>query len=137
MNNVNIIGRVVKDAELSRIGDKNTPKTSFTLAVERSFQKDKNNKVVDFIPCVLIGRGETLHEYLNKGKKIAVTGELHIDNYEKEGQKRSFTSISVDRLEFLDSSSQKNNESQNNSQANDDFPDIAKFDQVEDDDIPF
>jgi single-stranded DNA-binding protein len=40
-------GRLTKDAELTSIGMNNTPKLMFSIAVERAYQKDKNNKVVD------------------------------------------------------------------------------------------
>ena len=135
MNVINLTGRIVKDADLAMLGN-NIPKISFALAVERNYQKDKENKVVDFIPCVLIGRGEKLQEHLTKGKKIAVLGELNIDNYEKDGQKRSFTKVKVDRLEFLDSSNASNggNEVSTSTKTNQTNP---KFELLDDDDIPF
>ena len=102
MNKIIISGRLVRDAELSYIASTATPKISFTLAVERNYQKDKNNKKVDFINCEMIGKHtENLCQYVTKGKQILVEGELNIDNYEKDGEKRSFTKVKVDRLEFL------------------------------------
>ena len=65
---------------------------SFSIAVERNYQKDKNNKKVDFINMEMIGKHtENLCQYVTKGKQILVEGELNIDNYEKDGEKRSFT----------------------------------------------
>ena len=135
MNVINLTGRIVKDADLAIVGN-GIPKISFALAVERNYQKDKENKVVDFIPCELVGRGEKLQEYLTKGKKIAVVGELNIDNYEKDGQKRSFTKVKVDRLEFLDSNnaSSGGNEVSTSTKTNQTNP---KFELLDDDDIPF
>ena len=46
---------------------------------------------------------EKLAQYVTKGKSILVEGELNIDQYEKDGEKRSFTKVKVDRLEFLGS----------------------------------
>ena len=104
MNKIIISGRLVRDAELSYIASTATPKISFTLAVERNYQKDKNNKKVDFINCEQLGKHvENLCQYVTKGKQILVEGELNIDNYEKDGEKRSFTKVKVDRLEFLGS----------------------------------
>ena len=104
MNKVILVGRVVRDSELSYIASTATPKMSFSLAVERNYQKDKNNKKVDFINCEMIGKHtENLCQYVTKGKQILVEGELNIDNYEKDGEKRSFTKVKVDRLEFLGS----------------------------------
>ena len=102
MNKIIISGRLVRDSELSYIASTATPKMSFSMAVERSYQKDKNNKKVDFINCEMIGKHtENLCQYVTKGKQILVEGELNIDNYEKDGEKRSFTKVKVDRLEFL------------------------------------
>ena len=102
MNKIVLTGRLVRDAELSYIASTATPKMSFSIAVERNYQKDKNNKKVDFINCEQLGKHiENLCQYVTKGKQILVEGELNIDNYEKDGEKRSFTKVKVDRLEFL------------------------------------
>ena len=102
MNIINLTGRVVKDCELSMLPGTGTAKISFTICVERKYQKDKNNKKVDFIPVEMLGaHTEKLAQYVTKGKMIGITGELHIDQYEKDGQKKSFTKVNADRLEFL------------------------------------
>ena len=44
---------------------------------------------------------ENLCQYVTKGKLIAVDGELNIEQYEKDGEKRSYTKVKVDKLEFL------------------------------------
>ena len=101
-NQVLLTGRLTKDAELSFLPGTGTPKIVFTLCVERSYQKDKNNKKVDFIPMEMIGsHTEKLAQYLTKGKMVLTIGELNIDQYEKDGAKKSFTKVKVDRLEFL------------------------------------
>ena len=125
MNKIILSGRLTRDAELSFIPNTGTPKMSFSLAVERNYQKDKNNKKVDFINCEMLGKHtENLCQYVTKGKAILVEGELNIDNYEKDGEKRSYTKVKVDRLEFLGG----NNE---NKASNNDFQ------AIDDDDIPF
>ena len=130
MNKVVLTGRLTKDAELGFIGATGTPKMTFTLAVERNYQKDKNNKKVDFINCEMLGQHtEKLSQYVTKGKAILVEGELNIDNYEKDGEKKSFTKVKVDRLEFLAGNS--NNENKANANT-------LEFQEVDDnDDIPF
>ena len=125
MNVINLTGRLTKDAELSFLPGTGTPKVTFTLAVDRNYNKDKNNKKVDFIPMEMIGsHTEKLAQYLTKGKMIGIVGELHIDQYEKDGQKKSFTKVKVDRLEFL-----------GGGKAEGSTP--PKFDPVLDDDLPF
>lgn len=129
MNLVIQSGRLTKDAELSYIASTQTPKLAFTLAVERNYQKDKNNKKVDFINYEMLGKGaESLATYLTKGKKILINGEMNIDQYQKNGENKSFTKVKVDRIEFIDGNKQENNNSYSKEQ---------EFQPVEDDDIPF
>ena len=133
MNKIIISGRLVRDAELSYIASTATPKISFTLAVERNYQKDKNNKKVDFINCEQLGKHvENLCQYVTKGKQILVEGELNIDNYEKDGEKRSFTKVKVDRLEFLAGNSNANTENKQNNEYK-----IEEFNDFDEDEIPF
>ena len=131
MNKVIISGYVVRDAELNYIGE-GVPKMSFCLGVNRSYQKDKDNKKSDFINFELFGkRAENLCQYVTKGKQILVEGELNIDNYEKDGEKRSFTKVKVDRLEFLGGAATEKKTNTNTLEFTD-------FQEVNDDeDIPF
>ena len=126
-NQVLLTGRLTKDAELSFLPGTGMPKVTFTLAVDRNYQKDKNNKKVDFIPAEMIGKHvEKLSQYLTKGKMVLTIGELNIDQYEKDGQKKSFTKVKVDRLEFLGGGKQEEHDP------------TGKFKEVlDDDDLPF
>lgn len=145
MNMTILSGRLTKDAELTHIGVNNTPKLKFSLAVERNYQKDKQNKVVDFIDMELLGaRAEGLAKYLTKGKSILCHGELNIDKYQNDkGETRYATKVKVDRLEFLSSGNNTENK-----------PVVNKYDispveyvetsskdatlmQIDDDDVPF
>ena len=126
-NQVLLTGRLTKDAELSFLPGTGMPKVTFTLAVDRNYQKDKNNKKVDFIPAEMIGKHvEKLSQYLTKGKMVLTIGELNIDQYEKDGAKKSFTKVKVDRLEFLGGGKQEEHDP------------TGKFKEVlDDDDLPF
>ena len=126
-NQVLLTGRLTKDAELSFLPGTGMPKVTFSLAVDRNYQKDKNNKKVDFIPAEMIGKHvEKLSQYLTKGKMVLTIGELNIDQYEKDGAKKSFTKVKVDRLEFLGGGKQEDNDP------------TGKFKEVlDDDDLPF
>lgn len=131
MNKIIISGRLVRDAELSYIPNVGVPKLSFSLAVERNYQKDKNNKKVDFINMEMLGKHcENLCQYVTKSKQILVEGELNIDNYEKDGEKRSFTKVKVDRLEFLSNATTEK-------KTNTDTLEFTDFQEVDNDEIPF
>ena len=127
MNKIMLTGRLVKDVEMSFLPGTGMPKITFTMAIDRAYQKDKNNKKVDFIPVEMLGaHTEKLAQYVTKGKMIGITGELHIDQYEKDGQKKSFTKVNADRLEFLGGGKQE------------DHDPTGKFKEVlDDDDLPF
>ena len=102
MNKIVLVGRLVRDCEPSVLPGTGTGKITFTLAIDRAYQKDKNNKKVDFIPVEMIGNHTTkLAQYMTKGKQVAVEGELNIDVYEKNGEKKSFTKVKADRVEFV------------------------------------
>ena len=126
MNKILLTGRLVKDAEMSFLPGTGMPKVTFTVATDRAYQKDKNNKKADFIPVEMIGKHvEKLAQYLTKGKMIGLEGELNIDQYEKDGAKKSFTKVKVDRLEFLGGGKQE-------------YDPKGRFEEVLDDDsLPF
>ena len=55
LNKILLTGRLVKDAEMSFLPGTGMPKITFTIAIDRAYQKDKNHKKVDFIACEHIG----------------------------------------------------------------------------------
>ena len=125
MNKIILTGRTTKDAEIGYLPGVGVAKMTFTIAFERNNQKDKNNKKVDFINCEMLGKHtENLAQYVTKGKAILIEGELNIEQYEKDGEKRSYTKVKVDKLEFLSSSNNEQRE-------------VNSFKEISNDDIPF
>ena len=51
---------------------------------------------------------------------VGVVGELNIDTWEKDGQKKSFTKIKADKIEFLGGGKQQENTLPNEFEAIDD-----------------
>ena len=126
MNRIVLVGRLVRDCEPSVLPGTGTGKITFTLAIDRAYQKDKNNKKVDFIPVEMIGNHTTkLAQYMTKGKQVAVEGELNIDVYEKNGEKKSFTKVKADRVEFVGGGKAETNTLPN------------EFEAIDDDELPF
>lgn len=132
MNIVILKGRLTATPELKRVGEKQTPMCEFTVAVNRRFEKD----TTDFINCQLWSSlAEFVTKYFTQGKEIAVVGELHIDKYEKDGEKRSMTRIKVNSVEFCGSKSEDKSTQPSETKSSvkmDDFEAI-----VDDDDLPF
>ena len=108
MNKWNGIGRLTSKPEL-RYTNSNIGYSRFTIAINRPKQKDKEQET-DFIDCVAWrGQAENLCNYQDKGNLIAVEGSLRKESYQdKDGNNRSFTSVLVDRIEFLESKKQEN-----------------------------
>ena len=126
MNRIVLVGRLVRDCEPSVLPGTGTGKITFTLAIDRAYQKDKNNKKVDFIPVEMIGNHTTkLAQYMTKGKQVAVEGELNIDVYEKNGEKKSFTKVKADRVEFVGGGKAETNTLPN------------EFEAINDEELPF
>lgn len=100
MNSIILIGRLVRDPELSYTqGGKAVCK--FTLAVDRPYNGE--SKEADFINIVVWNKaGENAAKYLNKGRQTAVEGRLQIRSYDgNDGKKRYVTEVIADRVEFI------------------------------------
>ena len=126
LNSVTLGGNLTRDPEL-RYTQVGTAVLSMSVAVNES-RKDGNGEWVDYpnyIDMTLFGkRAESVSDYLSKGTYVAVTGRLHQNRWEKDGQKRSKVEVVVDNLHFQ-SSDQKTHAEQ---------PEDAG---VYDEDIPF
>lgn len=105
-NTITLIGRITKELEIKPAGS--TTKCDFTLAVNRRFAKEGQQQA-DFINVVCFGKiADNLVKFQGKGSQIAVVGTLNIDQYEKEGEKKSFTKVVANEIEFLSSKGQEN-----------------------------
>lgn len=100
MNKIMLVGRLTKDPEL-RYTQSGTAVTSFTLAVNRKFSKEKE---ADFINCVAWQKtGEFVAEYFKKGSAIGLEGRLQVRTYDDEhGQKHWITEVIAEQVEFVE-----------------------------------
>lgn len=99
LNAASISGRVGKDAEL-RTTAKGLSVLGFSLAVDE-YRKDADN-YTSWIDCTMFGtRAEKLEQYIKKGAKLAVSGRLHQERWEKDGNKRSRVVLIVSDVEFM------------------------------------
>lgn len=135
MNKVILIGRLTKDPDLNFAAGTGTGVCRFSLAVTRPFKKDET----DFINCIAFGKtGETMAQYLTKGRQVAITGRIQTGSYDaKDGTKRYTTDIVVESFEFIGSN--KNNDSQSapSNAFNDDNSFYDEMTPVDDGDMPF
>lgn len=137
MNKIVLTGHLTKKPELRNVKDKSV--CEFTIATNRI-----NGKDADFINCVVWNsQAENLVKYQDKGSLIGVFGELRVDNYEVEGNKRYKTYVLVSNIEFLESKNAQKNENvvqnpfeQFGDHVKTDF-DVGERIQIENSDLPF
>lgn len=134
MNKFIGLGRLTKDVELRySTNGNNTAVASFTVAIDRRFQKQGEEKKADFIPCKAFGKtAEFVSKYFNKGSMIAVVGEMQTRTWDDaEGKRHYGTDIMVNEVHFAGSKSNGNPDSEpSGSNGNGFYP-------LEDGDLPF
>lgn len=116
MNSVILVGRLTRKPELRYSNSGNqTAIARFSLAVDRPFSRDQE-RTADFINIVVFGKqAENCERYLDKGRQVAVQGRIQTGSYKtQEGETRYTTDVVADRVEFLSSG---NNTQQNNGEA--------------------
>ena len=104
MNQCQIMGRLTGEPELRQTPN-GVPVASFTLAVERRFQRD----TVDFIEVVAWrNTAEFCSKYFSKGMRVAVSGSIQTRSYEdKNGNKRKAVEVVADAVYFADGKRQE------------------------------
>lgn len=141
LNNVVLMGRLTATPELKQTTS-GVEVTSFTLAIDRPYTKQGEEKQTDFIDCTAWrGTAKFITSYFTKGQMIAVTGEIQTRNFEdKNGNKRKATEVICSNASFCGG---KNENSQTGNTAPDVEADVeplpieADFEPLPDDDLPF
>jgi single-strand DNA-binding protein len=102
INHVVLVGRLTRDAELKYTAGGQAV-CKFSIAINR--RRKSGDQWVDeanFFDIVLWGRqGESLNQYLVKGKQVGVDGELRQDRWEQDGQNRSKVEIVANNIQLL------------------------------------
>lgn len=111
INNVVLVGRMTRDAEL-RYTQSNIAVATFTLAVNRNFKNENGGREADFINCVIWRQqAENLANWAKKGSLIGISGSIQTRNYEnQQGQRVYVTEVLASNFQLLEShNSQQNN----------------------------
>ena len=123
MNKVILMGRLTADPEL-----KTTPSgisvTSFSLAVDRKYAKQGEERKTDFINIVAWRqRAEFICKYFTKGQLIALDGSIETSSYvDKNGNNRTAFEVVAENVYFTGdkrNSQQSGNENAYSEHAND------------------
>lgn len=99
-NSVRLIGRLGNEPEI-RSFESGKKMASFSLATNEVYYNNQGEKVEDtqWHNIVVWGKkADTVESYLNKGSEIAVEGKLVNRSYEKDGEKKYITEISLNEL---------------------------------------
>ena len=143
MNKVILLGRLTKAPEIRYSQTTNTKLALFTLAVNRRFAKQGEERETDFINIVAYSKlADFSEKYLSQGTQVNVVGRLQNRSYEdKNGTKKYISEIIAEEIYFADSK-KKADESilwqnnSNNTQVTDTTGNIdGLFDSA--DDLPF
>ncbi len=147
MNVICLLGRLTADPEL-RHTQNQVPVTSFSVAVDRRFTPQGQERQTDFINCVAWRQtAEFVTKYFRKGQRIALNGSLQARQFtDQDGNRRTAYEVVVDNAYFAESKSASAGAAHYDSQvpqyqeappafstaASSDFEEI-----VGDDDLPF
>jgi len=101
LNRVILMGRITQDLDLKSTPS-GAPVLTFTIAVERSFAKQGEERQADFITCVAWRKqAEFICKHFAKGRMIAIEGNLRTRNYEdKNDLKHYISEIYIDSVSF-------------------------------------
>ena len=102
MNNIVLLGRLTKDAEI-RSTQSGKVVASFTRAVDRPYTQN-GKREADFIACQIWGKSaEVLGKSVHKGQRVLLEGRLQIRQYtDKNGNKRTSAEVVAERFEFIE-----------------------------------
>lgn len=140
INKVILVGNLGQDPEVKYTAG-GAAVTTLSLATSESW-KDKDTgtdqEKTEWHRVVLWRRlAEIAGEYLKKGSKVYIEGQLQTRKWEQDGQTRYTTEVIGRDMQFLDSrgstSENSSYESANSDMVSQDLPDSG----ITDDDIPF
>jgi single-strand DNA-binding protein len=134
LNVVALNGRLTADPELKHTNS-DIPVCQFTLAVDRSYVKQGQERQADFITIVAWrGTAEFCSKYFVKGQLVAVEGSIQTRKYtDKNGNNRTAFEVVANNVHFAES--KRSNEQAEQQPAGGDNGDFVEISNP--DDLPF
>lgn len=132
LNKAIIMGRLTRDPEL-KYTPSNVAVCSFSVAVDRKFVKQGEERQTDFINVVAWrSTAEFICKYFTKGRMINVIGSIQTRSWDDtDGKKHYATEIVADEVNFC-GDKRSDNAPSNSMQGNEGFVAVDM-----DDDLPF
>lgn len=130
-NKIILHGRITRDVEVKQTQG-GTAYCKLTVAVDRQYRKEGEDKITDYIECVAWSKtAEFIGKYFGKGSGIVLDGQLQNNNYEdSNGVKHYGYLVRVDRADFAERKSDSVDEARDDVAPN--FTEVP-----EDGDLPF
>ena len=99
LNRVILMGRITQELDLKSTPS-GVPVLQFSVAVDRGFVKQGEERQADFITCVAWRQqAEFISKYFGKGRMIALEGNLRTRTYDdKNSTKHYVTEVYVDSV---------------------------------------
>ena len=132
LNHAVIQGRLTADPELKTTTN-GVAVMSFSVAVERNYVPQGQERLTDFISCVAWrNTAEFIKKYFGKGQMIIVEGHIETRQYEdRNGNKRTAVELNAERIHFS-GKKESNNAPQAEPQAA-----TQDYTPIDDDQLPF
>lgn len=104
MNKVILMGRLTRDPEVRYTQTNNTLVSSFSLAVNRRFVRQGEERQADFFNIVAWNKlGEFCSKYFKKGQQVCITGRLQTRTWDDDqGVKHYVTEIVAEEAYFAE-----------------------------------
>lgn len=136
INNVVLVGRLVRDPELKYTGS-GLAFMQFTLAVNRKFNNQDGEREADFINCVIWRQNaENLANWGFKGALLGITGTIQTRKFDnQQGQRVYVTEVIADSFQLLER--RDNGTKQPATDNNKGFSQNTAPMDISDDDLPF
>ena len=105
MNKVILMGRLTRDPEVRYTQTNNTMVATFSLAVNRRFVRQGEERQADFINIVAWGKtAEFCSKYFRKGQQVGVIGRIQTRTWDDDqGHKHYVTEVVAEETYFADS----------------------------------
>ncbi|GAX03134.1 single-stranded DNA-binding protein [Secundilactobacillus pentosiphilus] len=123
INRAVLTGRLTRDVDL-RYTPSGAAVGNFTLAVDRQFTNQNNEREADFINCVIWRKSaENFANFTHKGALVGIDGRIQTRNYEnQQGQRVYVTEVVVENFALLEPRSANNNAGNSNNGGNNNAP---------------
>lgn len=105
MNKIILLGRLTKDPEIKFSQANNIKVANFSLAVNRKYVKQGEERQTDFFNIVVYSKlADFAEKYLKQGLQILISGRVQNRSWDDDnGQRHYITEVIAEEIDFADS----------------------------------